>query len=269
LPTERVRCFRRAKTLRSWAPARSAGTIPTMHQGFPRGAACLAGWLLVIGTARAQDAAPAAEPSAASASESAAAPATASPTSDPVPTVTTGSSRSGMARARCSRRVVTRVDVSKPIATYPGFRMLRGGRSEVWLRVSQPVMVKEKRSRRRVVYFMPSVQVGVRNNTNPLVTTHFNSPISQARLRPVRGGAELVVDLREAVQPEHATAQEPGGAMLLRVTVGKTARDYASESKPPVLRASAGRSAPNAVNGATAHRRAPPIMVLPEVGPQP
>jgi hypothetical protein len=160
-----------------------------------------------------------------------------------------------------------RVDVSKPIATYPGFRMLPGGRSEVWLRVSQPVAVTCKRADSKLTCFMPGVQVGVRNNTNPLVTSHFNSPISRAQLRPVRGGAKLVVELRESVEPLHTTAPEPGGTMLLHVTVGKAAREYASRAAPAV-RCAAARPTAAVVSEAPARRRGPPMMVLPEAGPQ-
>ncbi|MBN1609899.1 MAG: hypothetical protein JW940_24930 [Polyangiaceae bacterium] len=157
--------------------------------------------------------------------------------------------------------------MSRPIATYPGFRMLANGRSEVWLRVSQPVVVTRKRVDNRLSYFMPGVQIGVRNNTNPLVTTHFNSPISKAQLRPVRGGAELLVQLRESVDAPHTTTQESAGTMLLRVTVGRAARQYASRIPPPEPR-TATRPAAAPLREASAPRHGPPMMVLPEAGPQ-
>ena len=138
----------------------------------------------------------------------------------------------------------------------------------MWLRVSQPVIVTRKRVKNRLRYFMPGAQVGVYNNTNPLVTKHFNSPISWARLHPVRGGAELVVQLRESVEARHTTTSEPGGTMLLRVAVGKAARQYASRIvRRPVPRAAPRPAAPS-VREASARRRGPPMMVLPEAGPQ-
>jgi hypothetical protein len=145
--------------------------------------------------------------------------------------------------------------------------MLAGGRSEVWLRVSQPVVVTRKRVDNRLTYFLPGVQIGVHNNTNPLITTHFNSPVSQAKLRRVRGGAELVVDLRESVDALHTTTQEPTGTMLLRVTLGKAGREYASRMPLPRPRAAARPSA-SPVKEAAAPAHGPPMLVLPEAGPQ-
>jgi hypothetical protein len=247
-----------------------------MRQRVSRGPACLLCSLLVAGSALAQspappDAAPAAaasEPSAVTPPANASAGTTTEPTAGASTGAPSGFSWSGVTpKPKRSRRVLPRVDLSKPIATYPGFRMLAGGNSEVWLRVSQPVLVTRKRVENRLRYFMPGTQVGVYNNTNPLVTTHFNSPIAWARLRRVRGGAELIVQLRESIDALHATTREPGGTMLLRVTVGKAAREYASRIQPPVSRVATPPAAPPA-REASVRRRGPPMMVLPEAGPQ-
>ena len=164
-----------------------------------------------------------------------------------------------------ARRRAPPVDLSKPLATYPGFRMLQDGRSEVWLLVTRQVAVSSREAKGEVVYFIEGAQVGVNNNTNPLVTTHFNTPVSRAYLRRVKRGAELVVVLREPVAPTHATTVEPGGTMVLRVTVGKAHKDYASESLVPGPQLSSRGSGPPAPRSA---RSTAGPWVLPEAGPQ-
>jgi|GEM_PF-2500060 len=104
-----------------------------------------------------------------------------------------------------------------PIATYPGFRMLPGGQSLVWLSVSRAVPVRAERSAGRVVYSLEGARVEVRNNTNALVTTHFPSPVSRVQLVPTATGMQLVVELREPVELTHTVSSGPRGAMILRV----------------------------------------------------
>jgi hypothetical protein len=143
--------------------------------------------------------------------------------------------------------------------------MLQDGRSEVWLRVTRQVTVSTRRGKHEIIYLIEGAQVGVENNTNPLVTTHFNTPVSRAYLRRVKRGAELVVVLREPVTPTYTTISEPGGTMVLLATVGKAKEDYASKSPLPGPRLSVGGKASQVRR--RARSRAGP-WVLPEAGPQ-
>jgi hypothetical protein len=85
------------------------------------------------------------------------------------------------------------------------------------------------------------VQIGVRNNSNPLVTTHFPTAVASARLVPSKNGAELVVELRDRVQPSHRVSDGPSGAMLLEVTVPRPTRSFPDVTTTPPSSPGAGR----------------------------
>jgi hypothetical protein len=122
-----------------------------------------------------------------------------------------------------------RAAVSGPLATYPGFRVLPNGVSELVLRVSKKIDVRMQKANGRVAFVLPSVQVGVRNNTNPLITTHFDTPLARARLIEHKEGAELVLELREAVVPKFSVSEAPGGAISLLITLPPPARSYSEQ----------------------------------------
>jgi hypothetical protein len=106
--------------------------------------------------------------------------------------------------------------VSGPIATLPGFEMLADGGSRLFVQLTQNVPVDEKRSAGTVTYLLHGAHVAKHNNERPLVTVHFNTPVSRARLVPHGGDLAFVVDLRANVQPTFKveTAKE-GGAILI------------------------------------------------------
>ncbi len=137
-----------------------------------------------------------------------------------------------------------RVAAKGPLATYPGFRVLPNGVSELVLRVSKKVDVRMQKSNGRVAFVLPSVQVGVRNNTNPLITTHFETPLARARLVEHEDGAELVLELREVVVPKFSISEAPGGAMALLITLPRPSRTY---SEQPASRTGSGALLPGDV----------------------
>ena len=58
-----------------------------------------------------------------------------------------------------------------------------------------------KPSRGAIVYVLKGAHVDKRNNFNPLVTVHFNTPVTSARLVPHGKDLWFVVDLSASVQP--------------------------------------------------------------------
>ncbi len=124
------------------------------------------------------------------------------------------------ARAKARPRATPRIKhypPGTPIATYPGFQMLAGGRSLVWVSVSHSVPVRVERAAGRVVYSLEGARVEVRNNTNALVTTHFVTPVARVQLVPTATGMQLVVELREPVELSHTVSSGPRGTMILLV----------------------------------------------------
>jgi hypothetical protein len=136
------------------------------------------------------------------------------------------------ARARQPARRKRAVSVQQPLATYPGFRVLPNGTSELVLRISKKVAVEMRKANGRVVFALPGVQVGVRNNTNPLITTHFDTPLSRARLSQDKQGAELQLDLREAVVPAFKVMESAGGGISVLITLPRASRSYSHDRAP-------------------------------------
>jgi hypothetical protein len=171
------------------------------------------------------------------------------------PSVTGGYSWTEKKPAARRRRPVAKFDPTKPLATYPGFRMLANGTSRIWVQVSKPVDVQVRRAGGTVTYVLPGVNVGVRNNTNPLVTTHFNTPVSRARLVPDRAGVLLVLELRETAEPAHKVVKSAYGTMTLEVTLPRSTRDYSALPEPRAPRS--GRALPSSSSGQGSGKRGP------------
>jgi hypothetical protein len=143
------------------------------------------------------------------------------------PSVTGGYSWSEKPRARKRVRRRVRYDPNAPNVTFPGFRLLPDGSSLIWVVVNQTVPVEERRAKGRVTYILKGAVIRIRNNTNPLVTTHFNTPVSRLRLVRDAAGAQLVIHLREDVSPTHRVVRGPRGLMVLQVRVPRATRTHA------------------------------------------
>lgn len=185
------------------------------------------------------------------------------------PSVTGGYSWSDKPRRRRRHRrrvwhARLRFDPNAPIATFPGFRMLPDGRSQVWVNLSKRVSVEARRAPGRVVYVLSGARVTIRNNTHPLVTTYFNTPLDRARLVPTKSAAELVLELRERVEPTYRLANGPGGTSVLEVTLPAPKRNLVPADRTrPSLRLRVRSGMPRAAAPREVRHR-----VGPHVGPK-
>jgi len=100
------------------------------------------------------------------------------------------------------------------VATLPGFEMLEDGATRVFVLVSKAVQVEERKSPSRLVYVLKGAHVAKRNNRNPLVTVHMNTPVTSARLVPSGNDTHFVIDLRADAPPTWRVAEAQGGASL-------------------------------------------------------
>ena len=121
-------------------------------------------------------------------------------------------------RARRAARL-PRHDPGAPLATFPAFRLRSDGTSVISVTLSRRSKVAMSARGRIVSVHLPGVYVDVRNNTNPLVTSHFATPVQSTRLRAEKDGASLIIELREPVTPTHRELDGPRGTMVLEVTV--------------------------------------------------
>jgi hypothetical protein len=83
-----------------------------------------------------------------------------------------------------------------PVATLPGFHMLKNGRSRVFVEVNGRVDVVERREPWRLHYLLRNTVVPERVNRMDLPTDHFVTPVARVRLVQVANDAELVIELR-------------------------------------------------------------------------
>lgn len=133
----------------------------------------------------------------------------------------------------------TKVNPNLTQAKGPEFALGSDGTSRITVQLSRKVEVLARGSHRRYVYDLPDVQVAIANDMNPLITTHFATPLQDARLITQKQGARLVIDLRENVAPQYSMKDTTGGGTILEVVLPKSLRmtSVATNAKPSKVRA--------------------------------
>jgi hypothetical protein len=81
-----------------------------------------------------------------------------------------------------------------------------------------------------ITYVLRGAHVNRWNDTNPLVTVHFNTPVTQARLVPHGKDLWFIVELRASVQPTVSMDAVKDGGAILRVAFAKG--DYVPGGSP-------------------------------------
>lgn len=107
--------------------------------------------------------------------------------------------------------------------TKPGFELTAEGGSRFFVGLSGPVQVEEKRAKGAITYVLKGARVRVQNNRNALVTVHFNTPATRARLVPHGGDLHFVIDLRADVAPTWKLGGGEEDTTVLRVDFPKGA----------------------------------------------
>jgi hypothetical protein len=147
-----------------------------------------------------------------------------------------------------------------PDAILPGFETLADGSTRLFVELSRPVPYDTKVAPGTITYVLKGTHVDRRNNRNPLVTVHFNTPVTSARLVPHGTDLWFVVDLRANVQPTVVMDAAKDGAAMLRIEFpkgdylpaqaspesGRTPQGPAAAPLPPPGRSPAPATAPAA-----------------------
>jgi hypothetical protein len=105
-----------------------------------------------------------------------------------------------------------------PVATLPGFEMLPGGGSRLFVDLSQAVAVEERKTDGTLTYVLKGAGLQHRNNANALYTVHFNTPVWRARLVPQGKDLLFVVEMRDKTSAAQ-TQMNPGAQGATRFTV--------------------------------------------------
>ena len=113
----------------------------------------------------------------------------------------------------------------------PGFETLADGSSRLFVELSKPATYETRVGRGTITYVLKDVHVDRRNNYNPLVTVHFNTPVTSARLVPRGRDLLFVIDLRANVQPTVTLDAGKDGGSMMRIEFPKG--DYLPASPAP------------------------------------
>ncbi|AKT41997.1 uncharacterized protein CMC5_062190 [Chondromyces crocatus] len=118
-------------------------------------------------------------------------------------------------RATGKRKKTTKVipNLLGPVATYPGFRMLSGGSSRVFLQVNRKVDVVESKAAGRITYRLKGTHT-IQTNQYPLVTSFFPTPVGRVLLTPQGTDLDLVVELRVPSEAQHRVLETDQGMVL-------------------------------------------------------
>ena len=122
-----------------------------------------------------------------------------------------------------------------PIATYPSFRLLDDGSTRVTVEITHKVAVTEHKARGRVVYSLAGAVVPGSNTRLALPTGFFRTPVERIEVVGQAGGADLVIELREALEPTYRVIGTPRGSVVLQVDFPRSP-DTASATDPEPAR---------------------------------
>lgn len=158
-------------------------------------------------------------------------------------------------------RVAQIARAGRTLVTWPGFQMTSGG-SRIFVETSAAVSFQETRGPNRFVVLLRNCKIHTRNNRNPLVTRHFNTPVRTAFLVPRRRDVELVVELRGEVSPSISQGDGPNGFRFLFIDFPGGAWLPGGEDSEIVPSFQSPSSSPESLEGA---EEMPPEM-QPETG---
>lgn len=133
---------------------------------------------------------------------------------------------------RKTARAKTRVVNPGLVATLPGFEMLPDGGSRLFVELTHTANVTERKDARSLTYVIQGAHVVHRNNENALVTVHFNTPVTRARLLPVRGDVVFSVELRADTASTWKLVDGPEGSSVLQIDFPSGAFIPAGEYTP-------------------------------------
>ena len=101
--------------------------------------------------------------------------------------------------------------------TWPGFMPLENGGSRLFIQATESLHYSISDKGLRVTLTFKNAKVHLSNNRNPLVTTHFNTPLKRAYLKRHKKSTELVLELKVNTTPEISQMTDADGYQYLFV----------------------------------------------------
>ncbi|MCK7501017.1 MAG: hypothetical protein MZW92_70920 [Comamonadaceae bacterium] len=99
------------------------------------------------------------------------------------------------------------------LVTWPGFEITASG-SRIFVQSLRPITYSRADEANRVVFVLQKTRIHLRNNRNPLVTEHFNTPVGTAYLRRRGSDTLLILDMKVGSSPSISQVTEGGYSFL-------------------------------------------------------
>lgn len=101
--------------------------------------------------------------------------------------------------------------------TWPGFMPLQNGGSRLFIQATEPLQYTIRDKGLTVTLSFKNAKVHLSNNRNPLVTTHFNTPLKRAYLKRHKKQSDLILELKVNATPEISQMTDADGYQYLFV----------------------------------------------------
>jgi hypothetical protein len=154
-----------------------------------------------------------------------------------------------------------------PVATLPGFELLPDGGSRLFVELTRTVPVEETKAAGTITYVLKGAHIDKRNNANALVTVHFNTPVTRARLLPSGHDLHFVIDLRQNAVPTWKLAPAKDGTAILQIDFAKG--DFLPAGGEPVVPPAAAKPVTPGTPSPQTPPPAAPSKPASESGPKP
>ena len=131
------------------------------------------------------------------------------------PSVSTPAATKAPAKKAKKGKKARKRDPKAAVASSPGFQVLSGGVSRVWVEISEKVTITEHKAEGRITYRMKGVSVPTRTNRLPLETMFFQTPVGRVLLSELDDGdVDLVIELRQPSTPTYKLVETERGVTL-------------------------------------------------------
>jgi hypothetical protein len=127
----------------------------------------------------------------------------------------------------------------------PGFETLADGSTRLFVELTKPIAYETRTAKGSVTYVLKGARIVRRNNTNPLVTVHFNTPVTSARLVPHGHDLWFVVALRASVAPTVSMDAGKDGSAVMHIEMPK-GQYLPGQAAPPSAETPAPSDSPKA-----------------------
>ena len=104
------------------------------------------------------------------------------------------------------------------------------------MQLNQAVPVEERRAAGSITYVLKGAHLRVHNDSNALVTVHFNTPVFRARLTPQGNDLLFILELRSAATPTFKLAANQDKTSTLQIDFPKGDFISGDGSETPALR---------------------------------